>query len=1303
MQGRNKQSPLWESQGLVVSTQHGSVLSRVGKPDSASGTWPQAFGSNLWFDVPFMLVVLALGVSALSTSGTSNSGTLYERVILLLFYTFGILLNLVYGMLSIRGVSTFLDTPIWRGKRLLVLLNPAFDLIFALGVFLLYIPNTRLLLAVLLALASTRLLGQLMGKFTPVVVLTAGLAGALFDIYRFFGSIDFKWPLVQQVEVLIVVVSFLILGYLTRLRGKEQGAEVSRLLEEARMQAEHDAGVLSVQVLSLNLLQSSIKAINSAIELDDLLNMIVNNAVRVLKAEQSTIGLIDEQSGDLVIRCATGIDSSQLKGRHFLPGVGVAGWVIQHGRPALIQDVSVDPRYISLDNDGFVGRRTRSMLCAPLIIEQRVIGALSVTHSLPNALTEDDQRLITSFAEQATLAVYKSQLLAETTRQRNELKRREELITGLNVVTQSVLGSLDLPLILDTIIPRMGELVSFDHALIYLRNERTGELQLSALGGEGPHAASLELREGMPALEWWEDASQPRVFRWRSDGMSLLSFRLVNDNESLGCILLARKEATPFSTEELDAIEKLADAATIAILKARLFSQVISQQEQTTALYRLMLSVNSAHDRGELATVVVRELRKITSAKSAALLMEDYEQSQITVWATDGEWARKDASGIALNMHGDLFMSSTLASLIEAEPLDLLLIPNAPQQVKDTFGCNNCVTIPLSNSNRIYGLLVIEPKADPPVEEETKEMVRLAISHSTVALERTELFEATVRSMRQSGMLYSIAARVQGSLDASTVIDMTLQGTINALPLQSCELYLFEEDRKQLRRYGKAIKRDTGGTQVALGPETVSPNGNPVLFEVLHSPGLMLADLVSDPAHIRPQSETSDGQNDWYAVPAYGLEDASEPSPVLLARLMGSEEALGIMRFTVNMSPEEFVRNHATFCQTLLTHAGSALERSRLYSELLESKREIEAVVLSTSNGVLVADADLNVIISNDLANRLLDLPTNKDQPQSLANFVKDDDLLKMVHDCITNSMPGTIDLDLTLDKELRIYSATAHPILGGGKDDVFGAVLTLRDITAERAHERAKSDFLSMISHELRTPLNSIYGFLDITLSGKTGPLSDLQVDFLNTAKQETAVLKRLISDLLDYSRLESGTLRMEMEPLDLSTLITRVIRSATARMTEDNLVLTSDVVPKGLMITGDEIRLQQVFDNLLDNAAKFTDPGGLIALSCQVGDDQVTISVRDNGCGIPPSQVDSIFDRFFQADNHSSRRKRGQGLGLAICKNIVETHDGRIWVESTPGVGTTMHVQLPIYSFRTTEEDLPTWVQTSESALTT
>jgi PAS domain S-box-containing protein len=352
------------------------------------------------------------------------------------------------------------------------------------------------------------------------------------------------------------------------------------------------------------------------------------------------------------------------------------------------------------------------------------------------------------------------------------------------------------------------------------------------------------------------------------------------------------------------------------------------------------------------------------------------------------------------------------------------------------------------------------------------------------------------------------------------------------------------------------------------------------------------------------------------------------------------------------------------------------VENHRIYSQLLDSKRKMEAVVLSIEDGVIVTDADLNVLISNSLADELLGVPASESRGQPMRRLIHNDKLIQLLEECLITSKPSIMDVDFHIGKEVHTYEAVVHAI-AAPDTGVQGAVLTLRDVTVARATERAKSDFLSMVSHELRTPLNSVLGFLDITLMGKTGQLTELQADFLGTAKQEAVVLQRLINDLLDYSQLRSGMLRMEMAPMNLSSLIARVVNQSMPRAEEDQLVVTNNV-PKGLIIVGDEIRLEQVFQNLLDNAAKCTDQGGEISFGCRVTDNKITISVADTGCGIPAAQLHSVFERFYQAENNSKRRKRGLGLGLPICKNIIEAHEGRIWIESELGVGTTVHVEL-------------------------
>ncbi|MCK4449603.1 MAG: HAMP domain-containing histidine kinase, partial [Anaerolineae bacterium] len=233
------------------------------------------------------------------------------------------------------------------------------------------------------------------------------------------------------------------------------------------------------------------------------------------------------------------------------------------------------------------------------------------------------------------------------------------------------------------------------------------------------------------------------------------------------------------------------------------------------------------------------------------------------------------------------------------------------------------------------------------------------------------------------------------------------------------------------------------------------------------------------------------------------------------------------------------------------------------------------------------------------------------------------------------------------------------------------GVVAVLRDITAQKELERMKSNFLSVVSHELKTPLHSIKGFVEIILMGKTGAINELQRDFLGTVKQQTDLLQRQINDLLEFSRLESGQVKLYVEEVALPTLVARVLNKLAPLAQEGELTLHNRLPSDFPAVEGDRLRLEQVLTNLVENGLKFTLPGGDVTVDGVDLGDQVQITVSDTGIGVPPTERDRVFDRFYQVDSSAERAYRGAGLGLTICKHIVAHHGGRIWLEDNEPQG--------------------------------
>ncbi|MDH7571170.1 MAG: ATP-binding protein, partial [Armatimonadota bacterium] len=235
--------------------------------------------------------------------------------------------------------------------------------------------------------------------------------------------------------------------------------------------------------------------------------------------------------------------------------------------------------------------------------------------------------------------------------------------------------------------------------------------------------------------------------------------------------------------------------------------------------------------------------------------------------------------------------------------------------------------------------------------------------------------------------------------------------------------------------------------------------------------------------------------------------------------------------------------------------------------------------------------------------------------------------------------------------------------------------------VALQRAEEadRLKSAFLATMSHELRTPLNSIIGFTGILLQGLAGPLNEEQTKQLGMVRDSARHLLLLINDVLDLSKIEAGELEVHLEPFDVPSLISRVVRTVEPLAAKKRLRLTAQVTPEVDVLTSDRRRVEQVLLNLLGNAIKFTEQGQ-VELSCRVQGDQMLFSVRDTGIGLRPRDLERIFQPFYQADAGLTRQHEGSGLGLAICRRLAERLGGSVSVESEWGKGSTFTFALPM-----------------------
>ena len=254
------------------------------------------------------------------------------------------------------------------------------------------------------------------------------------------------------------------------------------------------------------------------------------------------------------------------------------------------------------------------------------------------------------------------------------------------------------------------------------------------------------------------------------------------------------------------------------------------------------------------------------------------------------------------------------------------------------------------------------------------------------------------------------------------------------------------------------------------------------------------------------------------------------------------------------------------------------------------------------------------------------------------------------------------------------------------GRKDLAGYLMIATDLSERRAIEKMKDEFVSVVSHELRTPLTSIKGALGLLVGGVTGPLPPKAGEMARIALSNSDRLSRLVDDILDLQRIESGRITMDKRLCNVAALMKE--SSESVRLVAEGEGVTIEVSPCSGSINADQERMVQALVNLLGNAIKFSPRGGRIEFAAERTDRSVMFRVEDNGRGIPKDKLETIFERFQQVDASDAREKGGTGLGLAIVRSIVQQHGGRVWAESGLGRGSKFCVQLPLVSDSMTTE---------------
>jgi len=344
--------------------------------------------------------------------------------------------------------------------------------------------------------------------------------------------------------------------------------------------------------------------------------------------------------------------------------------------------------------------------------------------------------------------------------------------------------------------------------------------------------------------------------------------------------------------------------------------------------------------------------------------------------------------------------------------------------------------------------------------------------------------------------------------------------------------------------------------------------------------------------------------------------------------------------------------------------------------ELLAGQQRLQAVLDSIDDGLLMIDRQGRLEHLNPVAQRQLGWDEDR-LGQGLGEALQRPELDEQLYLTLRG---GTLDrapddLSVEVDGETRLLTYSLTPV-SHTKGHILGAVMVLHDVTEQRAFERVRSEFVLRASHELRTPVTGMHMAFGLLQERVHFPTESREADLLNTVNEEMQRLMQLINDLLNFSRYQNGLQKLTLGPCDVSEMLNNARQRFADQAEEQNIVIVVEIQEPLPHLHADHTQLDRVLDNLLDNALRHTPQNGLIRLQARRHGERVIISVEDNGEGIAYGQQGRIFEPFVQV----GRKKGGAGLGLALCKEIVQLHGGRMGVYSRPTQGTQFYMALPL-----------------------
>ncbi len=1149
------------------------------------------------------------------------------------------------------------------------------------------------------------LLSRLQRKKSQVVEREDAELGSLLRRFRARSALLIVLPTEEEVP------PFLMLGFSEPSVPLDQPALA--LWERAARQvaaALHGAGLYRQtdrRLRELRLLHEVAMITSTTLNVDRMLQQVVETLHHHFSPDACNFFMVNQERGILQAHTSSQGPAGSPEEWTVPLDKGVCGWVFQTGQPLHLPDIRTYPRRIEGSTPGM-----QCEIAVPIQVRGKIVAVLNLESRRPNAFKGEDLRLLSTVASQLAVAIERAQVFQQSQQRVRELTALMRIGTAIQQATR-------LEEILDTILDEAFTLAGREHASVLLLDPQRERLYIAASRGLADDLVARLNQEGIPTtfgtfdfvlrtgrtIEVPDTSSDPRVETGYGPlPPQLLNIPLRTEKGVLGILVL---DTVPSDNTARRLLQSLASMAAVAIERARLFEETRRRLEEVRFLQEVALAATSTLKFDEVLRRSAEALQRWLEFEVFGFLVVDEASGMLRL-------NPEVFIGVPEELYGfEIPIGEGITGWVAQTGRPYLThdVHSDPHYFDAISEIRSEMCVPVKVGDRVIAVIDVESTRPNAFGPNDLRLLTSMAHQLAVALQNAQLFEREQNQYRLAEAMRQAALIVGTTRDLEDLTTQSLGYLENLVPYQAAFLVLLRgQVVEQVRWRGEYAPPSP---QEWLAPDTL---GNRVLKA---RRALVLSDVSKELT--------------WKAWP--GMEDLRSWIGV---PLYFKEEAAGLLLIGARQ-PYSYGREEASLAFSFASQLSVGIERARAYAE--ERRRAEQLDLLNRIGQQVVGIMDLPRLLEETVrcldeaihpyrtllamredgeslsiqatAGQVEEIPRHEPIPLEekapigwvarngvpllLADLTAEERFQAMPYQAgarsemavplwVKNEVIGVLDVQAAqpgrfAESDLATLQAIGSQVAGAIEramlyTEVKGSLKQLQET------DQLRRDVLSTINHEMRAPLTALLGFTDFLLREQAGPLTQAQREYLGDIRTAGERILTLVENILDAAKVEEGRIVPHCTEVSLKQVLERA-RAMVQPMAMDQALLLETTLADGLPpVWADPFLVERILINLLQNAVKFTPPGGKVWVEVRVaeGEDALEVSVCDTGIGIAPDHFEEIFQRYRRLETPAVGPVSGTGLGLYIVKGLVEAHGGRIWVRSAPGQGSAFTFTLPL-----------------------